>query len=230
MAYKESAVITLPLDTKSHYVKFNSRVKFINRYVKVAPQEIAKRILASLAPPFTEKFKSRDVDLAGPVFAILFLTAVLHYGYQIKDPTATNTTIAPLSSVFLYSVLNPCLGFILCKIGQANIAFWDLTGLLGYALYSHILTLLLSLWIYQEESNAFFFICLFLFGGSSALRICVILIPKIPKPAARLLICSMLFISHLLYLIFLHFAYMHPTFIYGIGSDPRVPTIVHNNL
>ncbi|XP_025601974.1 protein YIPF3-like [Athalia rosae] len=229
MANEGSAFISLPISSKE-YVKFDSRIPFINRYMKVKPLEIGRRILASLGPPCSERFRKSDVDLVGPLIAILFLIALLHYGYAIKDPTATNTFIAPVNSVLLYVILNLCIGFILCKLARAAILFWDLAGLLGYTLYSHVLTLGLSLLIYQEESNAFFFLCLFLFGGLSALRMCVILIVTIPKPAARLLVCSTLFISHLLFLIFLHFAYMHPTFVYGIENSKRVPTVIHNNL
>lgn len=229
MAFDGSAVITLPIDS-TEYRKFGSRNSFVKHYFNVAPDEVGRRIIASLGPPCTERFKRRDPDLVGPLLAVFFLIAILHYGYSIKDPAATNKMVAPINSVLLYAILNPCLGFVLCKLARANMAFWDLAGLLGYTLYSHILTLILSLLIYQEESNAFFFLCLFIFGGLSALRMCLILITTIPKPAARLLVCSTLFISHLLYLIFLHFAYMHPTFVYGAGTGKRVPTVQHNYL
>lgn len=218
MSYDGSAIITLPIDSSKEYRKFDSRVSFVNRYMKVAPMEVCERIIASFGPPFTQRFRKRDADLVGPVAAMFFLIAILHYGYSAKDPSATNTTMAPITAVVSYALLNPCVGFLLCKLARANIVFWDLTALLGYTLYSHILTLSLSLLIYQEESNAFFFLCLFIFGGLSALRMCLILITTIPKPAARLLVCSTLFISHLLYLIYLHFAYMHPTFVYGAGN------------
>ncbi|XP_046745071.1 protein YIPF3-like [Diprion similis] len=230
MAYKGSAIVLVPTDSKEYSVKVDGRVSFVNRYMRVTPYDIGRRIIASLGPPCNKKFKIENVDLVGPLLAVLFLIAILYYGYRIKDPSATDSILAPVTSVLLYIVLNPCLGFVLCKLARASIAFWDLAGSLGYALYSHLITLILSVLIYQEESNAFFFLCLFLFGGLSALRVCIILITSIPKPAFRLLVCSTLFVSHLLFLIFLHFAYMHPTFIYGKGSDKRISTKIHTNL
>ncbi|XP_046481722.1 protein YIPF3-like [Neodiprion pinetum] len=230
MAYKGSAVILVPTDSKQYCVKVDGHVSFVNRYMKVTPYDIGRRIIASLGPPCNKKFRIENIDLVGPLLAVLILIAILHYGYRIKEPSATDLTMAPVTSVLLYIVVNPCLGFVLCKLARASMVFWDLVGLLGYALYSHLITLILSLMIYQEESNAFFFLCLLSFGGLSALRICILLITSIPKPAARLLVCSTLFINHLLFLIFLHFTYMHPTFIYGRGSDKRVPTKIHTNL
>jgi hypothetical protein len=71
---------------------------------------------------------------------------------------------------------------------------------------------------YQEESNTFFFIFLVIFGGLSSLRVAVVLLASIPVPAARLVVCSLVATVQLLSLVFLHFAYMHRTFVYGAGE------------
>jgi hypothetical protein len=91
-------------------------------------------------------------------------------------------------------------------------------ALLGYGMFGHVFTLAVSFLFYQEESNTFFFVCLVMFGGLSALRITVVLLASIPVPAARLVVCSLVATVHLLSLMFLHFAYMHRTFVYGAAK------------
>ncbi|KAJ9576702.1 hypothetical protein L9F63_025403 [Diploptera punctata] len=49
--------------------------------------------------------------------------------------------------------------------------------------------------------------------GLSALRVALVLLASIPVPAARLLVCSFTATVQLLSLVFLHFAYMHRTFV-----------------
>ncbi|XP_015607458.1 protein YIPF3-like [Cephus cinctus] len=229
MSYKASGTISLDIH-RNEYNRFGGPVTFTNRYLKVKPREIVLRAAASLAPPCTKFFKRTELDLIGPLIALVILIMIIHYGYIFKDPTATDSFIAPISTVFSYAVFVPIVGFIICKFARAAVTFWDIATLLGYGLYSHIIILCMNLVIYQEESNTFFFICLFIFGGSSALRMSIILLSTIPKPAARLLVCSTLFIIHLLYAIFLYFTYMHPTFVYGIGNSKKVSNVIHNNL
>jgi hypothetical protein len=142
------------------------------------------------------------------------MAGMLHYGHASKLPSAAvNTT--PTEVLLLYSLLMPVVAYALCWLSRATVTLIEITALLGYGMFGHVFTLAVSLFLYQEESNAFFFFLLVIFGGLSALRVALVLMVLIPVPAARLLVCSLVATLQLLSLVFLHFAYMHRTFVYG---------------
>jgi len=176
----------------------------------VAPEDLCFRIMTSLVPPVTMKYRKLNVDLQGPMFAVVLLIILLNYGSALK-----RNNITPLESVLLYIILMPVLCFILNKLGQSWLTFLEVFSLIGYALYGHILTLLVALLFYLEESNAFFFTSMIVFGGLSTFRMVLLQLQAIPLPGARLLVCSFVSVIHILFLIFLHFTYMHPNFEYG---------------
>jgi hypothetical protein len=109
----------------------------------------------------------------------------------------------------------PLATYALSSLGWATVNLTEMIALLGYGLFGHVFTLAVSFLIYQEESNTFFFFCLVIFGGLSAIRVAVVLLASIPVPAIRFVVCSLVATIQLLSLVFLHFAYMHRTFVYG---------------
>ncbi|XP_044267001.1 protein YIPF3-like [Tribolium madens] len=176
----------------------------------VPPHDVIFRIFASFVPPFSKKYQKVYVDLQGPVLALLLLTAFLNYGYSFKT---TNTFCSPTETVIIYSLIMPVMSFFVCKIGRSCITLSEMTSLIGYGLYGHIFTLFVSFLIFEETSNFFFFVCLIIFGGLSTLRIALVVLGTLFLPAARLLICSLISTCNILFVIFLHFAYMHRTFV-----------------
>lgn len=185
----------------------------VTTYFRVAPLEILNRILTSMVPPVMGNCYVY-VDLLGPCLAFLTMAALLHYGHVSKLPSAAVST-SPTQVLLLYVAIMPAFAYVLSRLGRATIAFWEMVALLGYAMYGHVFTLTISLLFYQEKSNVFFFCCMIVFGGLSALRVVLVLLASIPLPAARLLVCSLIATLQLLSLIYVHFAYMHKTFVYG---------------
>lgn len=181
----------------------------------VTPKAYFQRIFASFIPPFTKKYKRINVDLLGPMLAVLFLAAILTYGTLYKS---IQVLISPSTSLLIYSMFMPLYCFILCKLGLSDVTLCEVISLVGYSLYGHILTLMISLFFYHESSNTFFFLCLILFSGSSTFRLAIVLLKTIPLPPMRFIVCSSISVIHILFLIFIHFAYMHKTFEYGIKN------------
>lgn len=195
---------------------FNAhQAKLLKQLVCVAPDNLCFRIVTSLVPPVTAKYKKISVDLLGPAFAVAILIIILNYGSTLRY-TKSQTT--PVESVLLYIIFMPVVCFILNVIGQSWLTFLEVFSLIGYALYGHIVALLVSLFIYLETSDVFFYVCLAIFGGLSTLRLVLLQLQSIPLPGARLLVCSIVSVVHILFLVFLHFTYMHPNFVYGINS------------
>lgn len=173
--------------------------------------DLPYRIFLSLVPPLCKRFKKIYVDLLGPVLAVLILTSFVNYGYYFKS---TKISVSPVENILTYVLLMPLLCFVLNRVAQSNMTLLKTYVLLGYALYGHILTLFASFVFYQERSNTFFFLCLILFDGLSTLRVALIVLDSIKLPAARLIVCSVVCIVNVLFVVFLHFAYMHRTFMY----------------
>ena len=192
-------------------------------HLDVAPLELPDRVISSFIPPiFGEKSKKVYVDLIGPLLAVLLLSVLLHFGHSNKHPTAALDT-SPSMVLLYYCLSMPLLCFALVKVGGSSLGLADVVALLGYGLFGHVFTVLTSLLVDSEAGNIFFFIAMSIFGGLSGLRIVIVLLLTIPRPAARLLVCSIVSIVHLLFLVFIHFAYMHRTFVYGadLASDYR---------
>ncbi|KAG8227445.1 hypothetical protein J437_LFUL000454 [Ladona fulva] len=64
-----------------------------------------------------------------------------------------------------------------------------------------------------------FLFCLALIAGPSALRISLILLSPIQSPPGRMVLGTILCLSHLLLLIVLHTSFLHPTFKYGANGS-----------
>ena len=184
----------------------------------VPPSHLPHRIFVSLVPPFLgEQYRFVYVDFLGPSLALLLMASILHYGHATKLPSAASNT-SPTEVLLLYAVFMPLATYVLSSLSWATVSLTEMIALLGYGMFGHVFTLAVSLLFYQEESNTFFFVCLVIFGGLSALRVAVVLLASIPVPAARLVVCSLVATVHLLSLVFLHFAYMHRTFVYGAAE------------
>lgn len=173
--------------------------------------ELPYRILLALIPPLCKRFRKMYIDLLGPALAVLILMSFVNYGYYFKKATIS---VTPVESILTYVLLMPLLCLALSKVGQSNMTLLKIYVLLGYALYGHILTLFVSFIFYHESSNTFFFFCLILFDGLSTLRVALIVLDSIKLPAARLIVCSVVSTVNILFAVFLHFAYMHRTFMY----------------
>lgn len=188
---------------------------------RVVPWELPKRILSSFVPPILgEESRRVYVDFVGPLLAVVVLWLMLSSGHTDKQPQAMLETPPSLTLTY-YCLAMPSIVLFLAKIGKSNLSPSEVIALLGYGLYGHIVTIFLTYLFDMESSNFFFFTTMVLFSGLSALRLVIVLLMTIPKPVARLLVCSFATTVHLLFLVFIHFAYMHSTFVYGGSKFTR---------
>ncbi|KAF2903781.1 hypothetical protein ILUMI_02387 [Ignelater luminosus] len=198
------------------FTKFNEKWRVRKERLKqlfwVSFTDVFIRITVSIMPPLTAKYKKIFVDFVGPMYSILILIFLLDYGRTFKS---FELGLSPVSVVLCYMIFMPIICFILNLIGRSSLTFLEIFALIGYALYGHILALLVSFLITQENNDAVFFVCLVVFGGLSTLRMVLLQLQLIPQPVARLLVCSLVSVIHILFLVFLHFTFMHPQFIYG---------------
>lgn len=196
-------------------IKDQPLLKEIKMHFSVPPHQIFGRIILSLWPPIvTKKYQRIYVDLFGPVFAVLMLFGLLNYGYSLKS---TTVKLPPTEFLLIYTICMPIISYVLIRLAKSDISFIELLSVLGYSLFGHIFTIIISYFLDDELNNYFFFVCLMILGGLSTLRVAMIFIATIPKPALRLVICSFIATVQLLFLVFIHFAYMKTKFVFGSG-------------
>ncbi|XP_074039876.1 protein YIPF3 [Leptinotarsa decemlineata] len=194
-----------------HFIVSHGRDKVPNNLLDlfiVSPKDILLRIFESFVPPVS-RYKRVYVDLMGPLIGFILLTSFVSYGNTFK---LVQNNITPLEFLTQYSILMPIVSYMLCKLGQSTITFYETVSLIGYSYYGHFLTLLISFIFFQEDNNLFYFMCLIIFGGFSTIRLILVFSGTIFAPAVRLLVCSSISVLNILCLIFLHFVYMHKTY------------------
>ncbi|KAK9512170.1 hypothetical protein O3M35_000649 [Rhynocoris fuscipes] len=179
------------------------------------PRELPKRIISSFIPPLGNiEYRKVYVDFLGPLIAVFLLALILQCGHLNKHQLATLDT-SPSLVLAYYILIMPLMCLLLAKMGQSNLDAAQIISLIGYALYGHVFTISICYLLGGESNHYLFFFFMIIFGGTSCLRIVIILLITIPKPVARLFVCSFVSIFHLLFLIFIHYGYMHQTFIFG---------------
>ncbi|XP_026983168.1 protein YIPF3 isoform X3 [Orcinus orca] len=76
--------------------------------------------------------------------------------------------------------------------------------IIGYGLFGHCIVLFIT---YNIHLHALFYLFWLLVGGLSTLRMVAVLVSRTVGPTQRLLLCGTLATLHMLFLLYLHFAY-----------------------
>ncbi|XP_065345930.1 protein YIPF3-like [Cloeon dipterum] len=187
--------------------------------LKAPPQiyfrDFVKQLVAPLIPsPKCVPFKV--TELVTPAVAYFGLVLLL---FNFKS--AKSDFPAALLSVTLYMILVPAGTYLLCLAGKAPLSFAKVFSVVTASQIGTLLTLLVPIVISHEnafKSHVPFLVALAIFGGLTTARVCLVLIVALPVPVMRLITGTVVALTNLFFMLFLHFAFMHPTFKYGIGA------------
>ncbi|XP_059481056.1 uncharacterized protein LOC132199950 [Neocloeon triangulifer] len=187
--------------------------------LKASPQvcfrDCLKLLLAPLIPsPKCEPFK--PLELATPTVAYIGLVLIL---YNFKSDTSELSTA--LLAVTLYMTLAPVGTYLLCRAAKATLTFMKVFSVVAASQIGTLLTLLVPILISHEnafKSHVPFLVALAVFGGLTTIRVCLVIIVSLPVPVMRLIVGTLVALMNLFFVLYLHFAFMHPTFKYGIGA------------
>ncbi|XP_026983167.1 protein YIPF3 isoform X2 [Sagmatias obliquidens] len=94
--------------------------------------------------------------------------------------------------------------YFLAYLCNAQITMLQMLALLGYGLFGHCIVLFIT---YNIHLHALFYLFWLLVGGLSTLRMVAVLVSRTVGPTQRLLLCGTLATLHMLFLLYLHFAY-----------------------
>uniref|UniRef100_A0A3Q3JH60 Protein YIPF3 n=1 Tax=Monopterus albus TaxID=43700 RepID=A0A3Q3JH60_MONAL len=145
-------------------------------------------------------------ELYGPLMLVFTLVAILLHGMKtsgtvIREGTLMGTAIG---TCFGYWLGVSSFIYFLAYLVNAQITMLQMLSLLGYGLFGHCVVLLIT---YNIHFHFLFYFLWLLIGGLSTLRMVAALLSRTVGKTPRLLLCGTLSVLHLLFLLYLHFAY-----------------------
>ena len=175
--------------------------------------KLPKRIMFSFAPPLSLSKQYLFTDFVGPSLSTLVLVSLLQYSFSQKKIPVHNISSINVVCIVLsyYFILSFCI-YIASRIVNVKLKLLDILTLIGYSFYGFIVTLSIPLALRMIESDSLFYFCLILFSGLSCVRVLLILLFAIEMPIARFLICSLIGNVHILFVIYLYYVFVNPTY------------------
>ncbi|KAM7537852.1 hypothetical protein Aperf_G00000078150 [Anoplocephala perfoliata] len=188
-----------------NYAKIDSLRPFFD----VEPKEVLGRVLKSLDPRPPYFSDSTNSDLYGPFMACLTLIAVILFEMKLSDHQVQEGTL--MGSAFL-----TCFGYWLgasgillasCYFGNSPVTFVQLLSSVGYALCSTCVVLFVCAVAHTGASESLFFVLWILACGLSGAKMAMTIWTNTPKGPARVAGSILALSLHMLFVLYLHFAY-----------------------
>lgn len=184
-----------------------ANIDILRPYFDVEPVQVRSRLMESMIPVRMINFPQKIAgELYGPLMLVFTLVAILLHGMKtsgtvIREGTLMGTAIG---TCFGYWLGVSSFIYFLAYLVNAQITMLQMLSLLGYGLFSHCVVLLIT---YNIHFHFLFYILWLLIGGLSTLRMVAALLSRTVGQTPRLLLCGTLSVLHMLFLLYLHFAY-----------------------
>ncbi|KAH9518773.1 Protein yipf3 [Bulinus truncatus] len=185
-------------------------IDILRPYFDVEPMEVQKRLLCSLIPmKTTDKRQQVPKELYGPTMVVLTLIAILLYQMKTAQHKVEEGTLigSAIGVCFMYWLGTSCLLWFLSYACNVRIAMLQILSMVGYALFGHCIVLFLATIIHIGHDHLFFYSLWAIFGGLSTLRMATIIVSRSRGKTERLIVIGTIAAIHLLFLLYLHFAY-----------------------
>ncbi|XP_064142716.1 protein YIPF3 isoform X2 [Loxodonta africana] len=164
-------------------------------------------LLESMIPIKMVNFPQKIAgELYGPLMLVFTLVAILLHGMKTSDTIIREGTLmgTAIGTCFGYWLGVSSFIYFLAYLCNAQITMLQMLALLGYGLFGHCIVLFIT---YNIHLHALFYLFWLLVGGLSTLRMVAVLVSRTVGPTQRLLLCGTLAALHMLFLLYLHFAY-----------------------
>ncbi|OXB76591.1 UNVERIFIED_CONTAM: hypothetical protein H355_014482 [Colinus virginianus] len=145
-------------------------------------------------------------ELYGPLMLVFTLVAILLHGMKTSDTIIREGTLmgTAIGTCFGYWLGVSSFIYFLAYLCNAQITMVQMLSLLGYGLFGHCITLLVT---YNIHFHSLFYVFWLVVGGLSTLRMVAVLVSRTVGHTQRLILCGTLAALHMLFLLYLHFAY-----------------------
>ncbi|KAK7098582.1 protein YIPF3-like isoform X1 [Littorina saxatilis] len=185
-------------------------IDILRPYFNVEPREVRRRLLYSLIPrkPTAQK-QEVPRELYGPVMVVLTMIALLLYQMKSADHKVADGTLmgSALGTCFMYWLGASGLVWLLAYVCSVRIVMVQILSMIGYGMFGHCIVLFLGTVIHTSHDHLFFYLLWALVGGLSTLRMVCIIMSRASGKTERIVVMATLAALHLLFLLYLHFAY-----------------------
>uniref|UniRef100_A0AAR2LMT9 Protein YIPF3 n=1 Tax=Pygocentrus nattereri TaxID=42514 RepID=A0AAR2LMT9_PYGNA len=184
-----------------------ANIDILRPYFDVEPIQVRNRLIESMIPLRMIAFPQKIAgELYGPMMLVFTLVAILLHGMKtsgtvIREGTLMGTAIG---TCFGYWLGTSSFIYFLAYLCNAQITMLQMLSLLGYGLFGHCVVLFIT---YNVHFHSLFYILWLVIGGLSTLRMVAVLISRTVGQTPRLILCGTLAALHMLFLLYLHFAY-----------------------
>eukprot|EP00794_Sanderia_malayensis_P016816 gene16816-18512_t len=185
-----------------------ANIDFLRPYFDVEPKDVAKRLAQSLVPKRPGKPQTVPGELYGPVMVLFSLIAVLLFSMKASGHTVQEGTLmgTALGVCFGYWLGGSSFFYFLSYICNTHITLLQILTLTGYGLFGHCITIFLTT-LSHHTSHMLFYMLLLVFGGLSSLKMIGVFVSRTWRKKHGLIVGLIVAGMHLLFLIYLHFAY-----------------------
>ncbi|XP_029448698.1 protein YIPF3-like [Rhinatrema bivittatum] len=184
-----------------------ANIDILRPYFDVEPMQVRNRLLESMFPVRMINFPQKVAgELYGPLMLVFTLVAILLHGMKtsgtvIREGTLMGTAIG---TCFGYWLGVSSFLYFLAYLCNAQITMLQTLSLLGYGLFGHCVVLFIT---YNIHFHSLFYVFWVIIGGLSTLRMIAVLLSRTVGHTQRLILCGSVAALHMLFLLYLHFAY-----------------------
>ncbi|CAH1264227.1 Hypp2917 [Branchiostoma lanceolatum] len=187
-----------------------ANIDILRPYFDVEPRKVMKRLLSTFVPSRIISIPQKVAsELYGPLMIVFTLIAVLLYnmkssGHTVREGTLMGTAFFVC---FGYWWGTSALLYFIAYICNSHIAAIQVLSLTGYALVAHCVVLFLGTAFHSVSSHSMFYLMWAIFGGLSTLKMVLVYMSRTSGQTQRLVLTGTCAVLHLLFLLYLHFAY-----------------------
>ncbi|XP_034041011.1 protein YIPF3 [Thalassophryne amazonica] len=184
-----------------------ANIDILRPYFDVEPLQVRNRLIESLIPVRLVSFPQKIAgELYGPLMLVFTMVAILLHGMKTSETVIREGTLmgTAIGTCFGYWLGVSSFIYFLSYLVNAQITMLQTLSLLGYGLFGHCVVLLIT---YNIHFHFLFYILWLVIGGLSTLRMVAVLLSRTVGHTPRLLLCGSLSLLHMLFLLYLHFAY-----------------------
>ncbi|XP_035681248.1 protein YIPF3-like isoform X1 [Branchiostoma floridae] len=187
-----------------------ANIDILRPYFDVEPRKVMKRLLHTFVPSRVISIPQKVAsELYGPLMIVFTLIAVLLYnmkssGHTVREGTLMGTAFFVC---FGYWWGTSALLYFIAYICNTHIAAIQVLSLTGYALVAHCVVLFLGTAFHSVGSHSMFYLMWAVFGGLSTIKMVLVYLSRTSGQTQRLVLTGTCAALHLLFLLYLHFAY-----------------------
>ncbi|XP_038053460.1 protein YIPF3-like [Patiria miniata] len=185
-------------------------IDLLRPYFDVEPKTVVHRLVLSLLPLRPSGTAQKAVgELYGPLMIVFTLVAILLMGMKDAGHTVREGTLmgSAIGIGFGYWLLASGLYYGVSFICNTHITFLQVLSLTGYGMFSFCVVLFLGTTLHSTMSHTLFYTSWAILGGLSSLRMVGVYLSRTKGRSHKLTIAVTVAALHLLFLLYLHFAY-----------------------